>query len=313
MESAIKVAFYRGQASAQVRKDSQTNEGMLAVGLGADAVAKYLSGFSTVSIACFNSPNSITLSGHVQMLTSIKSRLEADGHFARMLHVDHAYHSSYMTGISEVYKDLLDKDVTSCPNSHSQIEMFSSVFGSRLDSIPDSTYWKENMASPVRFDEAVRAMVSGRGGADFLIEVGPSGTLGSPIAEIKATLPQQASHIQYCTAFQRGQQDLKSLFEVAGRIFLSGGTVNLENVNRQENISPRTIVDLPNYAWNHATRYWHESEASKDWRFRLFPPHDLIGSKILGKFTQRLFLEVLRCDYRHVMAFTSVEERSESR
>src|SRR5690606_13863376 len=40
--------------------------------------------------------------------------------------------------------------------------------------------------------------------------------------------------------------------------------------------------DLPNYSWNHSTKYWHESESSKDWRFRPFPHHELLGTKIFG-------------------------------
>jgi len=36
------------------------------------------------------------------------------------------------------------------------------------------------MTSPVRFDEAVKEMVAGRDGADFLIEIGPSGALAGP-------------------------------------------------------------------------------------------------------------------------------------
>lgn len=45
---------------------------------------------------------------------------------------------------------------------------------------------------------------------------------------------------------------------------------------------PAFIVDLPNYAWNHTVRYWEEGESSRDWRFRRFPHHDLLGNKILG-------------------------------
>lgn len=285
MEGAIKVAFYRGQASVEVRNGFRTNEGMLAVGLGAQEISRYLLDFDSLAIACFNSPKSVTLSGDVDTLYAIKFRLEADGHFARMLHVDHAYHSSYMTGVSEAYRSLLDKNVSSKPMNRTATEMFSSVSGKSLDRAPDAAYWQTNMASPVRFDAALRAMINGREGSDFLIEVGPSGALGSPIAEVKASLPQQGSHVQYCSAFQRGQRDLKSLYEVAGRAFIAGAPVDFKAVNNLTAADPRIITDLPNYAWNHSTKYWHESEASRDWRFRLFPPHDLIGSKVLGKLS----------------------------
>ena len=283
MEDAIKAAFYRGQASIQVQTESKARVGMLAVGIGAEEVLKYLGGLdSPVDVACYNSPNGVTLSGSTSDLNEVKARLEEGNHFARMLHVDLAYHSKYMDGISEVYKSLLDRDFLPRPFCSVRVKMFSSVIGRELDRATDSKYWQNNMASPVIFDQAVREMTAGRVGADFLIEIGPSGTLAGPIAEIKLTLPQEGSHIQYCTAFQRGQGDLRSLFEVAGRLFISGAEIDLSMVNRQTDDSLSVIVDLPNYSWTHSAQYWHESEASKDWRYRLFPHHDLIGSKVLG-------------------------------
>lgn len=283
MEDAIKIAFYRGQASVKTQRGEETTGGMLAIGLGPQGVLEYLANFDTLVIACFNSPNSITLSGDASTLAKIEARLKADGHFARMLHVDLAYHSGYMSRISDEYKRFLDQDVQTRTPDESQIPMFSSVSGEKLEESPDSSYWRRNMASPVQFDQAVRSMTAGKSGANFLVEIGPSGTLAGPISEIKASLPQQGSHIRYLTAFRRDQRDLRSLFEVAGQLFISGAEVDLAVINKRDHVAPRCVIDLPNYTWNHSTRYWYESEASKDWRFRLFPPHDLIGSKIIGK------------------------------
>ena len=249
MEDAIKAAFYRGQASVEAEKDLNGDHGMLTVGLGARELANYLAGFDLhIEFACYNSPNSVTLSGNIGSLSLVEARLKADGHFARMLHVDLAYHSRYIVGISDTYKHLLDRDYQSMPFSHGPIVMFSSALGCQLDPATNSEYWQTNMTSPVYFDQAVREMTSGRNGANFLIEIGPSGALASPISQIRASLPQQGSNIQYYTAFRRGQEDLRSLFEVAGRLFISGAKVNMAMVNRRSNCTPRTIIDLPNYA-----------------------------------------------------------------
>ena len=283
MEDAIKIAYYRGQASLRSRNEPNVHQGMLTVGLGAKELTQYLAGFdASVEFACFNSPNSVTLSGDISTLSVVEIRLKADGYFARRLHVDLAYHSRYMTGISDIYKSMLDQDCQSLSFERSHTAMFSSVFGREIDQATDSEYWQMNMASPVYFDRAVHEMISGRDGANFLVEIGPSGVLAGPIAEIKSSLPGEGSHINYHTVFRREQQDLRSLFEVAGRLFIAGAKLDMAMVNRQDGGTPRVIVDLPNYAWNHDQRFWHESEASKDWRFKLFPPHDLIGSKVLG-------------------------------
>ena len=283
MEDAIKAAFYRGQATLQPPNATERHQGMLAVGLGAQKLSKYLDGLdSPVDIACYNSPSSITLSGRVGTLSLVEYRLRADGHFARRLHVNLAYHSRYVVDIAEAYKSKLEQDYQRKSFSECPIAFFSSVSGRRLDRAIDPEYWRKNMTSPVYFDQAIPEMTSGPTGANFLIEIGPSGALAGPISQIKSSLPQKGSNIQYHPAFRRSQVDLRSLYEVAGQLFIFGGKVDMAEVNRQKGHSPRLIIDLPNYVWNHSEPYWYESMASKDWRFRLFPPHDLIGSKILG-------------------------------
>jgi acyl transferase domain-containing protein len=202
-----------------------------------------------------------------------------------MLQVDFAYHSMFMADSAISYEDMILRNCGPPLQGKEHVAMFSSVTGKRLGQVCDAKYWTTNMTSPVRFDEAVREMVSGREGANFLIEIGPSGALAGPIKQIQKALGDHSSSIQYCAALSRGKDAIKSLFDVAGRLFISGSSVNLSKVNEAQNFDkphPSVIVDLPNYVWNHSTKYWHESEASKDWRFRKFPHHDLLGSKILG-------------------------------
>lgn len=281
-EEAIKIAYFRGQACTT--SQDKVELGMLAAGLGAEQVRGYLNEQSQlVQIACYNSPNSVTLSGNRSELEKIKDCLVNDGHFARMLQVNFAYHSKYIADPATSYHEMLLQNCGPSVPGKQDVRMFSSVTGKLLDQNCGVDYWKTNMTSPVRFDEAVKEMVAGRDGADFLIEIGPSGALAGPIAQIKKALGDKGLNIQYCTAFTRGKDAIKSLFDVAGKLFVAGSSIALSKVNQAQCTgSPSVIVDLPNYMWNHSTKYWHESEASKDWRFRKFPHHDLLGSKILG-------------------------------
>ncbi|KAK8040974.1 Polyketide synthase [Apiospora phragmitis] len=41
--------------------------------------------------------------------------------------------------------------------------------------------------------------------------------------------------------------------------------------------SRRVVGNLPIYSWDHSNTYWHESRLSKNYRFRPFPRHDLLG------------------------------------
>ena len=286
-EDAIKVAFYRGKAAKDLQHVTQNEVGMLAVGVGADKVQAYIKASATeVQIACFNSPHSVTLSGTISELEKVKSRLQNDSIFARLLLVNLAYHSKFMDTIGKHYLDLLQQIPLSPLPGNKAVTMFSSVTGHQMNQAVDEWYWKSNMVSPVLFDQACQEMLSRPEAADFLIEIGPSGALAGPVSQIKKALPGQGSEVQYVSAAKRGPQSAFSMFDVAGHLFISGGSVSLMDVNRDvqtlQSANPATIIDLPNYTWNHSNKYWHESDASKDWRFRPFVHHDLLGSKILG-------------------------------
>ena len=285
-EDALKSAFYRGQAAKHCKADP-TPVGMLAVGLGPEQVMKYVQDSAdTVQIACFNSPSSVTLSGSLSSLENVKSHLVEDGHFARLLQVNLAYHSRYMKEIGEDYEALLEADFENLAAKRGDVTMFSSVFGHEMEGLADARYWKTNMVSSVKFDQAAQAMVSGKDSANFLIEIGPSNALAGPVKQILTKQGSQGANIQYCTALSRGQDSIKSTYDVAGRLFASGGVVNLAKVNTDmvgaQEVTPSVIVDLPNYSWNRSNEYWYESEASNDWRNRMFPHHDLLGSKVLA-------------------------------
>ncbi len=129
LEEAIKIAYLRGLAAKSHHPEQPL--GMLAVGVSADAVTPYLESEPTVQIACYNSPVSLTLSGQQPALERVCERLKADGHFARMLQVDLAYHSEHIRGIAEDYYSLLqdEKLAPTGRRGSDDVTMFSSVTG----------------------------------------------------------------------------------------------------------------------------------------------------------------------------------------
>lgn len=280
---ALKAAFYRGRAALNRSAETEADVGMLAVGLGVEGISPFLEKHvGSASIACFNSPHSLTLSGKKSALETIAGEVKAAGHFARMLLVDMAYHSKFMDLVGEEYHRLLNTDdsFTTLDGSSSGVTMYSSVTGLEKDNAAaDASYWMANMTSPVRFGEALKEMII-KDSPTLLIEIGPSGALAGPVAQVLKTLPNGGG-VSYCPSWSRDSNPSKSLYDVAGRLFVTGAFLDLAAVNKYED-SARTIIDLPNYSWNHTVKYWHESVASKEWRFRKFPVHDLLGSKVLG-------------------------------
>lgn len=282
-ESAIKAAFYRGRAAVNRKSEIESDVGMLAVGLGPNDVQRFMDKYSDGAwIACFNSPQSVTVSGRKPVLESLAEDLKAAGHFARLLQVEMAYHSKLMDLVGVEYAHLLNADSDFRPRetSSSSVRMFSSVTGQEKDDSANAKYWNTNMISPVRFDEALTELIM-QDSPDIVIEIGPSGALAGPVSQVLKSLPT-GGNITYAAAWSRGAQAGETLFNVSGRLFVAGAPIDMTLVNQYEENKVRTITDLPNYAWNHTIKYWHENAASRDWRFKQFITHDLLGSKIPG-------------------------------
>ncbi|KAI0191440.1 putative polyketide synthase [Xylaria flabelliformis] len=312
-ENAIKLAYLRGKSAVDdlennqhdtkkngelsetqtvPAKNPETDFGMLAVGLGRSEIQAHLKSLPNLSIACENSPKSTTISGNTRDLMILKEAVVSEGDFARLLQVNLAYHSDFMASIASVYRDLLQKHCSNLnsdniPCAHNvssttRVKFFSTVTGKLMTGTCDIDYWVENMISPVLFSQGVTALLQSET-VDYIIEIGPSGALAGPINQVKQDLGQTALLIDYSPTLKRAQDACRSLYDLAGRMFVLGTNIDMLKVNGIDGTSkPRLITDLPNYQWNHSIKFWHESLASKDWRFRQFPVHDLLGTKVLG-------------------------------
>lgn len=282
LSSAITTAFYRGRAAEMRKHELEPNMGMIAVGLSAKAASVYVERYpGSAWIACFNSPESVTISGRKDILETISNDIKAEGHFARALLVDLAYHSPYMNVIGDEYLRLLSTDDTSRSlDGLANVTMFSSVTGTRQNTVVDSKYWNTNLLSPVRFNEALQELLL-RDSPNMLVEIGPTGALAAPIAKILQSFPSMGNTL-YHASWSRGAHAANCLLDVAGHLFCAGAPIDMSQVNGYIKNSTKTIVDLPCYSWNHSTKYWHENAASKDWRFKQFLTHELLGNKIPG-------------------------------
>lgn len=278
--SAILAAFYRGRSTNN--REAERDVGMLALGLSAENASSFVDKHQgSAWIACFNSPYSVTVSGRLHALKVMRDEVKAAGHFARLLLVDCAYHSPLMFAIGKEYLQLLKADPTFQPCSGSSgVTMFSSVTASQMKGPADGMYWQANMTSPVQYHEALRELIL-HDTPSMLIEVGPSDALRGPTSQILQSLPRDRNP-PYCSSWSRGANAAKSLFDSAGGLMVSGAPVHISRINAYDARTVRTIVDLPNYSWNHSARYWHENAASKEWRFKKFITHELLGSKVPG-------------------------------
>ncbi|KAI1271404.1 hypothetical protein F5Y07DRAFT_413612 [Xylaria sp. FL0933] len=135
------------------------------------------------------------------------------------------------------------------------------------------------MVSPVRFSDALKAMIT-QGDSQAPDEIGPSGALDGPVSQVLKGI-SGGSDIKYCAAWARGAGATKTLFDVAGHLFLRGVNIDLKLGNGSQEANAKTLSTCQTLVpvLDSGSRY---SATSKDWRFRRFINHDLIGSKIFG-------------------------------
>lgn len=300
--SALRVAFHRGALSNSLAQRSTEQFAMAAVALSPDEVTQWFShpavaeAGGQIEIACLNSPKNITASGSRAKVERLVEVLESEKIFARLLKVENAYHTSYMKAIASEYRGLLaGLAPRKHERGHSLPSFFSTVYNEVVtpDRLLEAKYWVDNLVSPVRFAESLPLMIGGQGkkskklGAskqvnlDFLLEIGPHAALKGPIREILAH-SNIGKKLTYDSMLVRGISAKQTSMAIAGRIHCLGFPVNLGAVNGWDASSGevKMLVDLPAYSFNHSQKHWSESRLSKNFRFRQFPRHELLGAPI---------------------------------
>lgn len=133
-ESAWEIAFYRGSLSGILAKSELNSGAMLSVALSPEAVTEYfdspdvLQAPRSISIACFNSPKNVTLSGSRQKVDAVQKLLDTEGIFARTLKVSNACYLRYIEDITEEYLRLIG-DISPPKPPVSTTRFYSSVTG----------------------------------------------------------------------------------------------------------------------------------------------------------------------------------------
>lgn len=271
METAIRVAFYRGFVASAIKRKGA----MAAIGLGRDIVQPYLT--SGVTIACENSGGSVTISGDDDVVQNTITKILHDSPdvFARKLKVEIAYHSYHMTDVGQLYESIIQEEFSS-DDLHLTAPFYSSVTGELYTSSASlvGSYWRQNLESPVLFYTATKSLLTASGASPILLEVGPHSALQGPLRQIFKEVAPSAS---YASCLSRGGNGTICILKAVGQLHCNGVRINFEGLNE----GGTSLPNLPTYAWNHDNVYWRESRLSRDYRSRKYPQHDLLGARIL--------------------------------
>jgi NADPH:quinone reductase-like Zn-dependent oxidoreductase/ubiquinone/menaquinone biosynthesis C-methylase UbiE len=290
-EDAWKIAYFRGTCSGSLpTKHPELVGTMMAVALSESAAQGYTSRATSgkVVVACINSPLSVTLSGDEVAINEVEEFLKADEVWCRKLKVRTAYHSHHMKAIAEDYLHSIG-DIKPL-DSQSSITMFSSVTGNKIAAAQlGPSYWVENMLSPVRFSNAVAALLAPTDAksrrqklpnVQSLIEIGPHGVLKGPLNQTITACPEGYDKtVVYMSVLHRGHDAFRTAIETAGKLWGQGHDLNMRHVNTTTDTlkSHKVLTDLPPYPWNHKRSHWHEARQTAFRRLQPGPRTDLLG------------------------------------
>ncbi|KAI0891078.1 putative polyketide synthase [Annulohypoxylon nitens] len=281
--SAWKLAYFRGLLSSKLAESSQSGfrGAMMAVGTHEASLRPYLEEIlsttqgGVLSMACFNSYQSITVAGDELLVQTLQTKLEKDGIFARVLKVPVAYHTSHMISIATGYQQLIGNlSRGQQPSQH--FTMISSVTGENISAykLREPEYRVNNMVSPVRFKDAIQRLyqnfaknstkkidLSHRNytRVSDMVEIGPHSVLGGAIRDISKTISSSAQ-ISYTSP-----------------LMINLGLVN--NLDHLQDLS-RALTTLPEYPYDHSQVHWSESRIAKNSRLYPYPYSEFLGCPV---------------------------------
>uniref|UniRef100_UPI0035AC194D type I polyketide synthase n=1 Tax=Streptomyces longispororuber TaxID=68230 RepID=UPI0035AC194D len=248
LDTATRLVAARGRTMQTVTEPGA----MLAVRASEAHVVPLLDAYDRVGIAAVNGPESVVVSGARDQVHAIRDLLVADGTSAKLLAVDHAFHSPLMDPVLDEFAAALGE----LPTGELTIPVVSTRLGrpATLRELTSVEHWVRHVREPVRFHDAVEC--AREAGADVFIEVGPGSTLASITQD---TFAAEGPHdTVVVSSARRDRGPVRALAAALAQLHVRGASVHWDAV-----FGPRRQVDLPTYAFQRQ-RYWMDFIAGQD-------------------------------------------------
>jgi acyl transferase domain-containing protein len=180
--------------------------------------------------------------------------------------------TDHMVEFGSEYYNLIERQIAA---RQPKVPFYSSVTGKILDKSETlgPTYWRTNLESPVLFNSAVTAILLDQPENSLYLEIGPHSALSGPLRQIfKATSTQSI----YESTLIRGKDCVESMLTTAGQLYSHAVSIDFSALNP----SGTVLTNLPIYPWHHDRNFCGESRVSREWRFRKYAHHDILGSRV---------------------------------
>ncbi|KAI3396863.1 hypothetical protein diail_11566, partial [Diaporthe ilicicola] len=201
LQQAIGITLIRSDIFIRHNLHKSGGGGMLAAGIGREQAASYMSrlhGAGYITVACINSPASVTFSGDITAIEKMEGLLKDDGVFARRLNVSIPFHSQLMLPIVPEYTRRVSAMLpVTCHWDKSGPTFASPVTGGIIGPHQglDSDHWVRNLIQPTLFSSALEAMLYGvpsnassdivlpQANIDMIVEIGAHSQLSGSIRQ----------------------------------------------------------------------------------------------------------------------------------
>ncbi|KAF7333968.1 Polyketide synthase [Mycena sanguinolenta] len=164
---ALEIAIARGQAMTVTESPDL---GMASLACSADVAVKIIAQISSTNnqleISCYNSPDSVALSGSGELLEAAITLARSQGIFAQRIRTMVPGHSTFMDQIQDDYMARMAEIFARHPGPHiPRIPVFSTCIGQVLvDEFTPSYFWA-NCRNPVAFSPAIFSLLKSRSDA----------------------------------------------------------------------------------------------------------------------------------------------------
>ncbi|GAA5609374.1 type I polyketide synthase [Streptomyces platensis] len=240
LRDGARVVALRSQAIGRVLAG---RGGMVSVAASREAVQERIAKWGErVSVAAINGPTSTVVSGEPDALQELLTECGEQEVRARQIPVDYASHGAQVEELREELATVL-AEVTPVEG---RIPFYSAVNAAPISGEElNAAYWFENLRNPVRFEEAVQALLADGHGVFVECSAHPVLTPG-----IEDTAQESGSPVVVTGTLRRDEGGWSRFAQSLGRLWAHGVPVDWSTL-----LPAGRRVDLPTYAFQHK-RYW---------------------------------------------------------